>query len=85
MIGLLIILYFSSLNSFVDEVLLAGGYYKELFLEEKERLRSVENKIDKLESKIDAVIQNTSQFRDAASKEPLSPKDLSGQKWDGRF
>ena len=82
MIGLLIILYFSTLNSFVDEVLLAGGYYKELFLEEKERLRSVENKIDKLESKIDAVIENTSHFRDAASKEPLSPKDLSGQKWD---
>ena len=45
-------------------------------------MRSVENKIDKLESKIDTVIEITSQFREAASKEPWSPKDLSGQKWD---
>ena len=49
---------------------------------ENERSRFVENKIDKLESKIDTVIEIASQLRDGTSKEPLSPKDLSGQKWD---
>ena len=70
------------LLSFVDEELQAGSYYKGLFLAENKRLRVVENKMNKLESKIDTVIEITSQLRDGASKEPLSPKDSSGQKWD---
>lgn len=65
-----------------DEVLLAGGYYKGLYSAENERLRSVENKIDELDSKINTLIEINRQSRDAASKEPLSSKDLSGQKWD---
>ncbi|XP_015766118.1 PREDICTED: uncharacterized protein LOC107344948 [Acropora digitifera] len=65
-----------------DEQLQAGSYYKGLFLAENKRLRVVENKMDKLESKMDTVIEIVSQLRDGASKEPLSPKDSSGQKWD---
>lgn len=62
-----------------DEQLQAGGQFKELFLAENGRLRYVENKLDSIEKKLDTLIESSN---DGTTKEPLSPKDLSGAKWD---
>ena len=68
---------------FLDEALHAGGHYRELFLTEKEKLLSFEKKLGSIERKVDTVLDIvTSQTLDAANKIPVSPRALSGPKWD---
>ena len=68
---------------FLDEALHAGGHYRELFLTEKEKFLPFEKKLGSIESKVDTVLEiMTNQLPDSANKALVSPKDLSGPKWD---
>lgn len=63
-----------------DEVLTAGGYYKDLFLTEQAKINHVEKKLDELASKLETVLADQSGH--STDKSPTSPKDLSDRKWD---
>lgn len=67
-------------SSFLDEVLNAGGHYKELFLTERAKFNSLEKKVDELTGKIETFIAD--QSNNSTDKTPISPKDLSGPNWD---
>ena len=66
--------------SFLDEVLNAGGHYKELFLTERAKFSPLEKKLDDLTNKFETFIAD--QSNDSTNKIPISPKDLSGPNWD---
>ncbi|PFX18985.1 uncharacterized protein LOC111338800 [Stylophora pistillata] len=63
-----------------DEALNAGGHYKQLFLTEKAKFTLFGQKLDTIDSKLDAILAN--QPYNSEEKTPVSPKTLSGRNWD---